>query len=603
MKIYTKMLIVTVPLAFLALVTGVGTTYYLSSQAIEDMALNWLETRLSEAVAVTAENERFLRRYGISNIASGVKKAQFDTSNQLREIEIGNRGYVFVIDQDGRIIDHPDPKLEGSQIAPSDWFGQIQGRQSGQLTFFWKDANYLTMYHFFDPWKWYILVTDPHSEVYGPINKIRGYLFVMAIIGSALLALAMAMLIRKLTSPLKLLVEGTQCLGSGDLDTRIPVQAQDELGHLSEAFNTMAIQLQENHNALKHSERYFRSLTENTPGIIILLKNDATIRYLSPSFQRILGYDLADGIGRNVDSIIHTDDKGQFSTLWDMVLQSEKEVHSAELRFHHKDGSWRILETVCRNQLTDRAVSGVVLNCRDNTLRHKVEEALKVSEKNLQDLTSRLLAAQERERRRLSIELHDEIGQSLTVTKLKLAQIEGALAADQQALRDECELAMRTVDQILEEVRRICRDLTPSALEDLGLTAAVFWQLEALKSHKVMQLEADVDEIDDLFSQGKQILIYRIFQEALANIGKHASAKRVVIRAKVSAGHTTFTIEDDGIGFDLNAVQTRHFQDKSLGLAAMSERARMLGARLEILSAQGTGTRIRFAVPVKARGE
>ncbi len=603
MKIYTKILLMTLPLALLSLITGAGVTYYLSSEAIKDIALNWLETRVSEAYSVVAENENFLRQYGITDIASGVKKAQYDAENMLRNIEVGDQGYVFIVDQDGRIISHPDSAVVGADIGNGQWFKRIKGRQTGQLTFAWQGRDYLAMYRFFKPWKWFIIVSDPYSEVYGPINKTRTYIFILALIGSIMVALIMVLLIRKLTKPLMLLVQGAQKVGRGELDTQIPVQTRDELGHLSEAFNAMAVQLQASHGDLQRRERYYRSITENAPGIIILLDSQAIIKYLSPSFQRILGYDSPDRIGTQLIDIIHKDEQHIFAGFWTKVIDSRDEVISVELRVQHTEGSWRTIEATGRNLLDDRAVYGVVLNCRDTTLRRQFEEAIKVSENTLQHLTARLLSAQELERRRLSSELHDEISQSLTVMKLQITRLEDALDKKQQSLKDECERATRTVDRILEGVRRICHDLTPSALEDLGLTAALLWQLENIVQRNNIVPVVDIDHIDELFTQDAQILIYRIFQEALGNIAKHASATNVSICARLSKNRVHFAIEDNGKGFDPNQVQARRFKDKGLGLATMSERARMLGACLDIDTQPGAGTRIHFTLPIQIKGD
>ena len=231
--------------------------------------------------------------------------------------------------------------------------------------------------------------------------------------------------------------------------------------------------------------------------------------------------------------------------------------------------------------------------------RKLIEKALRESGERLHILSSHLLTAQERERRRISLELHDELGQSLTVLKLQIRSIEGNLKTDQEALKENCESSLQYVDQIIENVRRLSRDLSPSILEDLGLTAALRWLVEDFSRHSNIKISLDLPDIDNLFSQDAQIIIYRIFQEAFTNIGRHAQATNVSGVIKKKEGGVDFLIEDDGKGFDLKKIEARIPTEKSLGLMAMDERAKMLGGELKIETKQSNGTRIIFRVPIQ----
>ncbi len=178
----------------------------------------------------------------------------------------------------------------------------------------------------------------------------------------------------------------------------------------------------------------------------------------------------------------------------------------------------------------------------------EAEEILRKSERELHYLSSRLLTAQERERKRLSRELHDELGQSLMVLKLKLRSIREGLPPDQDTLRGECDEGFEYINEITESVRRLSRDLSPAILEDLGLSAAIRWLAEAFSGHGRIECSLDMMELENVFSQEEQIIIYRIIQECFTNIAKHAGATRVFLSIREEDGCALFKVEDNGRG-------------------------------------------------------
>jgi signal transduction histidine kinase len=237
----------------------------------------------------------------------------------------------------------------------------------------------------------------------------------------------------------------------------------------------------------------------------------------------------------------------------------------------------------------------------DITLRRRAEEALRESEQRLRFLTSQLLSAQERERKRISMELHDELGQSLAVLKLQIRAIERGLGEDQEDLREGCLELLLYLDGVIDDVRRLSRDLSPAILEDLGLQSALKYLINEIGKHYTVSAAFEVEDLDQLFPAEAQIIIYRIFQECLANISKHAGATEVAIAVKEHNGLISLIIEDNGAGFDPALVLARRGAGRGLGLAALDERARMLGGTLEIWSRPGGGTRITCVVPVDRR--
>ncbi|MGA2400797.1 MAG: PAS domain-containing sensor histidine kinase [Syntrophobacteraceae bacterium] len=269
-----------------------------------------------------------------------------------------------------------------------------------------------------------------------------------------------------------------------------------------------------------------------------------------------------------------------------------------EYRYARLDGTYRWMYDrwiVMRDSKGQpKYFEGIVI---DNTKRKLAEEALKESRKKLRWLSSHLLKAQEKERRRISLELHDELGQALTVLKLQMGSIKKKLPLDSVTIRADIQNTMNYVDLIIENVRRLSHDLSPYILEDLGLDAALRLLIKEFVNHSDLQISCDVIPIDPLFSKENQIIIYRIFQETFTNIKRHSLALRTWISVKQKDGTVTFTIKDDGKGFDVKQPLSKCSSERGLGLTAMDERARMLGGALHIDSEKGRGTQIVFNIP------
>ncbi len=233
---------------------------------------------------------------------------------------------------------------------------------------------------------------------------------------------------------------------------------------------------------------------------------------------------------------------------------------------------------------------------RDITERKQSDEVLKESQKNLRHLASQLLRAQEDERKRISLELHDELGHALLALKLQLLSVEEQLLPQQVSLKNEIGKILVVIGTTIEEVRRLYLDLSPGDLEDLGLTTALHSLLDEFADlQKNIIWTIKLDNLDGLLPLSAQTAIYRVVQEALTNIGKHANPKHVSLEIKREKQGISFTIEDDGIGFERNKIAR---EKKTLGLLAMEERVNILGGSFELRSQEDRGTRISFTIPI-----
>lgn len=245
----------------------------------------------------------------------------------------------------------------------------------------------------------------------------------------------------------------------------------------------------------------------------------------------------------------------------------------------------------------------VLVTIQDITERRQAQHQLQESEQNLRYLASQLLTAQERERKRISRELHDHLGQSLMTLKLGLHRIERKLPQGLSEIRQDLRAKIASINNIVEDVRRLSRDLRPSILEDLGLTAALERLFEDFGQHHGVNVSLEIDEIDDSFSFEGQLNIYRLFQESLTNIAKHAEASRVMLKVNKINGRVEFCMEDNGRGFAWPPFAASDPWRRGIGLVAMEERIRMAGGVLEIRSQEGQGTRISFSLPVSSQAQ
>jgi len=213
------------------------------------------------------------------------------------------------------------------------------------------------------------------------------------------------------------------------------------------------------------------------------------------------------------------------------------------------------------------------------------------------------LSVQEGERRRISRELHDELGQSLTVLKIHLVAVEDRLRGDQGDLKSDCEQLLDYIDGVIENVRRLSWDLSPYILEDLGLSSSLRYLIDEICLNHQIDSTVVIDKIDHLFSPETKINIYRIFQESLTNIARHGQASLIKVRIKKQVDKVSFMVQDNGEGFEKEKVLLKPLTQRGLGLTAMRERALMAQGSLQIWTRVGQGTKVTFVIPTDQRGK
>lgn len=226
--------------------------------------------------------------------------------------------------------------------------------------------------------------------------------------------------------------------------------------------------------------------------------------------------------------------------------------------------------------------------------KHQTDARLLISTRQLKALSRRVLEAQELERRRVAIELHDELGQSLTAIKINLQlseRFKGEPTGD--LVREN----IRIVEDALTQVRRLATALRPSMLDDLGLAPALKWIAEQTAQRSGFEVRFLHERNQERLSPEIETACFRIVQEALTNIARHAQPKCVEITLRREADQLVLCVKDDGTGFDLDAMSERAVAGGSLGVLGMRERATLLGGQLDIESVPGQGSKVQLTCP------
>jgi signal transduction histidine kinase len=233
--------------------------------------------------------------------------------------------------------------------------------------------------------------------------------------------------------------------------------------------------------------------------------------------------------------------------------------------------------------------------------KRQADIELREANRRLHALSSRMLEIQEQERRQLARELHDEIGQVLTAVKIDLQT--HLMRSDSAPVGEGIESSIRLVDEALDRVRSLSLDLRPAQLDDLGLQPALRWFLDRQSRSSALDVQFNADLPPGRLHPDIETACFRIAQEAMTNVLRHAGAKRVRVDLRTCGGELELVVEDDGRGFNVPAAQSRAASGASLGLLGMEERAELAGGRIELHSTPGAGTRVRACFPLTAASD
>jgi PAS domain S-box-containing protein len=353
--------------------------------------------------------------------------------------------------------------------------------------------------------------------------------------------------------------------------------------------------------ALRESEEQLSLFVEYAPAALAMF--DKQMRYLRVSQRWRADYGLGD---RDLRGVSHYDVFPEVSDEW-------KEAHRRALagevlrneadRFERADGT---VQWIRREVLPWRdsmgTVGGILIFNEDLTEHIQAQEALLRSEKEafqrgqLRALTEQMRQAREEERKEVARDLHDDIGQLLTAIKIDLTWTKRHLTKPEGEVQDRLARSIGMISDGANSVRKICAGLRPGILDDLGLPAAIEWHANDFTSRTGIPCEIKLPSNELHIDSGKSIAIFRIFQECLTNVMRHAEAKSVRVSLRGEEGTLLLTVQDDGVGFAESSVSN---STGSLGLLGMKERAQACGGDVQISSSPGNGTTVSISVPLE----
>ncbi len=348
--------------------------------------------------------------------------------------------------------------------------------------------------------------------------------------------------------------------------------------------------------ALRASEEKYSSLIENSLTGIYIDQNEKIV-FANKKFAEIYGYSDEELPGMDTWKLVHPEDRALTDAIRAKRLGGKDAPSEYEARGLTKDGEniW-IARRNARIQYEGKPA--ILGNVVDITESKRAEEKLIIYHKRLRSLASELSLAEERERRRIATEVHDNLGQNLAFTKIKLGNLLKSLTSpDHRAAVDELS---KLVDETIQDTRALISELGSPVLYELGFVPAVQWLTQLTSRRHGITVGFEDDGQPKLLSDDVLVLLFQAVRELLANVIKHSRAKKAKVTIETMEDQIRVTVRDDGIGFDPDEVGPAMDEHGAFGLFSIRERLEPLGGQMKVTSKPGQGTQVTLVGPVNS---
>ncbi|UZD97764.1 histidine kinase [Pseudomonas corrugata] len=547
---------------------------------------------------------------------------------------------LFIADGEGTLIYHPTLMEQVKSSAGAASIQSLKMTQhyplleavstlvSGQARIVQTRDDIIAM-GFIPETPWVLAVHYPRTLMTPAILNNLAIVVILGVLTLLVEILILRSILQKQVAlPLFRLVQATRLLGVGKGRLRreqLPTQSADEIGELARAFAKMAERIQDAHERLKlkvrertrqashlialakereraervlHTrEQEFRALVENTPDVIARFDLQCRFLYANPAAQRLFGCSLDFLQGKNPCEASPGSDVARFFQYQLVHLIGTSNGTEAELsvgvpvKWGTEVANYQVRLVPERDQYG--ALVSILAVGRNVSAMLAAEQRLRESHAQLRQLSTYRETTREEERKRIAREIHDELGQQLTALRMGISLLRLQFGDDQPLLVERVQVLMGRIDETIQVVRNVATALRPSAL-DMGLTSALEWLVSEFSNNTgiVCRLTAPTArlELDD----ERATAIFRVIQESLTNVARHALATQVDIHLECFAEHVLIKVSDNGQGFD-----PKQLPKGTLGMLGMHERGHMLGGTVTIDSAPGQGACVQVNIPLQ----
>jgi PAS domain S-box-containing protein len=375
----------------------------------------------------------------------------------------------------------------------------------------------------------------------------------------------------------------------------LEARVRERTAALSAASEALMAEVQERRRS-EESLRTLSSAVQHTADAVCITDRNGVIEYINPAFERLSGFTLEEARGRT-PRILHSgqQDRAFYEQLWATILSGS--VFRGVVVNRRKDGVlWYSELTIAAIRDSRGQRTKFVSTHRDITERMEAEARLRESEQQARAFAARVESIREDERSRIAREIHDELGQALTGLRYDITWLAGKALAAQPAFAERIIDMLQVLDDAVQSVRRISTELRPGLLDDLGLAAAIEWQAQEFQSRTGIGCHSRVEGDEPALEPRLATALFRIVQEALTNVARHAGASRVDVSLAEDATRVTLVVQDDGRGISEEELRNA----RSLGLLGMRERVAPFCGTVDIAGRPGMGTTVRVTVPLPA---
>jgi len=375
-----------------------------------------------------------------------------------------------------------------------------------------------------------------------------------------------------------------------------------ELGSINESLEAEIVERKIFEDALRESRDYLKSLTDSMGDAVLSIKMpERKIEWINDSFK-VFGYEPKECLGKGTEFFYP--DKNEYWAIGEKLAKAiaeGKDIVTTEANLRRKNGETFPAEATLTLVRENHEVVNMIAILRDVSARKEAEEKLLAYQKRLKALASQLTIAEEMERKRIAADLHDYVGQTLALINIQIASVRKKVL--EPALVAKLDDISGTLQQTLQDTRYLMTDLSSSAMNEIGLAAAISELLEDLVEKRHNLKTEFIDDIDDhqlnMQKDNVRAILFRNVRELFTNVVKHARAHEVSVRIQEEDNQVKIIVKDDGIGFDADAITPKNGQDGGFGLFSIKERMFDMNGTFEIVSEPGKGCKAILMVPVR----